>query len=186
MKPENFKKFEYYFEPQVALGDKKLMVIGFRQKRQIDQAKSEGRIYLDEATDAIVAIEFSGRYKIPDALRPLLLLLGLGISNPDYNVIVHYREKNGRWYLSDSKRELSLEMTKKYMFSKNEKSTFHIEQIYVVNDLKTENIEPIQKPLRMDMSKPMVSQAQYQNPEFWKNYFPVRPQKLEKYLNPTP
>jgi len=182
MKPENFKKFAYRFEPQVAFGDKKLMVIAFDQKKQIENTFVNGRVYIDMDSDAIVAIESEGRYNIPTALKPVLFALGFGISDPDFNSIVHYREVQGRWYVNSVKRDLQLEITKKYMFSKNETANFEIEQTYSVQELNTTSALPIDQKLRMTNDKTMTEQAQFKDAAFWNTYTTVRPQKLETYL----
>lgn len=182
MKPENFKKFIYQFEPQVAFGDKKLMVISFDQKKQIDNTRANGRIFIDMDSDAIVAIEYAGSYNIPTALKPVLFAMGFGITDPTFNSIVHYREVNGRWYLNSVKRDLNVELTKKYMFSKNETSYFDVEQIYSVQELNTTSAAPIDKKLRMTTDKTMTEQAQFKDASFWNTYTTARPQKLENYL----
>jgi hypothetical protein len=182
MKPENFKKFVYQFEPQVAFGDKKLMVISFDQKKQIDNMRTKGRVYIDMDSDAIVAIEYAGHFNIPTALKPVLFAMGFGITDPTFNSMVHYREVNGRWYVSSVKRDLKAELTKKYMFSKNETSSFDVEQTYSVQELNTTSAVPIEKNLRMTTDKTMTEQAQFKDESFWNTYSTVRPQKLETYL----
>jgi hypothetical protein len=182
MKPENFKKFVYQFEPQVAFGDKKLMVISFDQKKQIDNMRTNGRVYIDMDSDAIVAIEYAGHFNIPTALKPVLFALGFGITDPTFNSMVHYREVNGRWYVSSVKRDVQAELTKKYMFSKNETSHFDVEQTYSVQELNTTSAAPIEKKLRMTTDKTMTEQAQFKDESFWNTYSTVRPQKLETYL----
>jgi hypothetical protein len=182
MKPENFKKFVYQFEPQVAFGDKKLMVISFDQKKQIDNMRTNGRVYIDMDSDAIVAIEYAGHFNIPTALKPVLFAMGFGITDPTFNSMVHYREVNGRWYVSSVKRDVQAELTKKYMFSKNETSSFDVEQTYSVQELNTTSAAPIAEKLRMTTDKTMTEQAQFKVASFWNTYSTVRPQKLETYL----
>lgn len=183
MQSKNFKKFNYQFEPQVGYGDRKLMVISFEQRRQIEQTKTHGKIYLDMDTDAIVAIEYTGRFSIPTVLKPVLFAMGYGIKDPEYNSMVHYREHNGRWYVNSVHREIEINMTKKYMWHKNEKAKFDIEQTYSVHERNTDNPQPIKEPLRMTGDKTLVEQAQFTDEGFWDTYTTVRPQKLAMYLN---
>lgn len=183
MQSENFKKFNYQFEPQVAYGHRKLMVISFEQRRQIDQAKASGKIYLDMDTDAIVAVEYTGRFSIPTVLKPVLFAMGYGIKDPEYSSMVHYREHDGRWYVNSVHREIEIKVTKKYMWHKNEKAVFDIDQTYTVHELSTDNVQPIAESLRMTSEKTMVEQAQFKDDGFWDTYTTVRPQKLASYLN---
>ncbi len=183
MKKEYFKKFNYQFEPQVAYGNRKLMVISFEQRRQIEQSKANGKIYIDMDTDAIVAVEYTGRFSIPTVLKPVLFAMGYGIDDPEYSSMVHYREHNGRWYVNSVHREIEINMTKKYLWHKNEKATFDIEQTYTVHELKTDNAQPIKESLRMTSEKTLVEQAQFKDKSFWDTYTTVRPQKLATYLN---
>lgn len=183
MKSENFKKFDYQFEPHVAYGNRKLMVISYKQRRQIDQSKTKGKIYLDMDTDAIVAIEYTGRFSVPTILKPVLFAMGYGIDDPVYSAMVHYREHNGRWHVNSVHREIEINMTKKYLWHKNEKAKFDIEQTYTVHELKTEDAQPIKKSLRMTKDKTLVEQAQFSDESFWDSYSTVRPQKLAVYLN---
>lgn len=186
MKPENFKKFNYHFEPQVALGEKTLMVIAFDQRRQIEQTKTNGKIYIDMASDAIVAIEYEGTFNIPMALKPILFAMGYGIDDPTFQSMVHYREQNGRWHVNNVQRDVQIALTKKYMWKKNEHADFDIEQTYVVQQLKTNSVEPIEESLRMNEDQTMTKQARFKDESFWNTFSTVRPQKLETYLDTEP
>lgn len=185
MKPENFSKFNYHFEPQVAFGDKKLMVIAFDQKKKVDQMSVRGKVYIDMNSDAIVAVESAGYYKIPTVMKPVLFAMGYGIDNPQFSAMVHYREHHGLWYVNSVKHDIQIALTKKYMFSKNETSDFDIEQVYTVQELNTTSAAPIDEKLRMTSEKTMVEQAQFNEESFWDSYTTVRPQKLEAYLKPA-
>lgn len=186
MKPENFKKFNYRFEPQVALGDKTLMVIAFDQRRQIEQTKTNGKIYIDMESDAIVAIEYVGTFNIPMALKPILFAMGYGISDPTFQSMVHYREQNGRWHVNHVQRDIQIALTKKYMWKKNEHADFDIKQTYVVQQLKTQSVEPIEESLRMNGDETMTKQARFKDESFWDTFSTARPQKLETYLDARP
>lgn len=186
MKPENFKKFNYRFEPQVAMGEKTLMVIAFDQRRQIEQTKTNGKIYIDMASDAIVAIEYVGTFNIPMALKPILFAMGYGISDPTFQSMVHYREQNGRWHVNHVQRDIQIALTKKYMWKKNEHADFDIEQTYVVQQLKTSSVAPIEKSHRMNNNQTMTKQARFKDDAFWASFATVRPQKLETYLDVNP
>lgn len=183
MQPEHFKKFRYRFEPQVAFGDRKLMVIGFEHRRKIDYTSSDGKIYIDQKSDAIVAVEYSGKFHVPLLLEPVLFALGYGISNPEFSVIVHYREHAGRWHVSSLHKEIEIELTKKYMWRKNDHAIYDIEQSYVVHELTTANVVPIDPSIRMKPDQLLTEQAQFKDESFWETYTVVRPQKIEHYLN---
>jgi len=182
MKPENFKKFEYSFEPQIAYGDKTLIVIGFKQKKKIEQTSTDGKVYIDLLSDAIVAVEYTGVFHVPTAIKPVLFALGYGIDDPTFNSMVLYRQQDDKWHVNSVKQDIKVALTKKYMFKKNETSIFDIEQAYVVNQLKTNNAAPIAKEFRLKSDKTMTEQARNKDTSFWDNYTTVRPQKLENYL----
>jgi hypothetical protein len=96
--------------------------------------------------------------------------------------MVHYREQDGRWHVNNVQREVQVNLTKKYMWKKNEHADFDIEQTYVVQQLKTHSVEPIEESLRMTGSDTMTKQARFKDDAFWNSFATVRPQKLETYL----
>ena len=108
--------------------------------------------------------------------------------SPDlgFQSMMHYREQNGRWHVNHVQRDIQIALTKKYMWKKNEHADFDIEQTYVVQQLKTSSVTPIEKSHRMNKNESMTKQARFKDDAFWASFATVRPQKLETYLDVNP
>lgn len=157
----NFKKINYTFGPGTTYQGKKIMVINFKTRRKVDHVKMEGTIYIDEESDAIVAMNYKGVFKIPLAIKPILFLFGVSIENPKFEVNKKYREIKGRWYPSDIQWGIDLNVTKRYLFRKNEQGNFNISQVFVVNDFNLDTPKEIEEKKMFDPKKGFKKEQEF-------------------------
>jgi hypothetical protein len=181
--PKQFKHFRFRFEKVVSYIGRDLLVITFEQRKQLDHIKAEGKLYIDENDLAFVAIEYSGRFIIPLLLKPIIAMAGLGITDPKFNVRTHYSHHGGRWHVSSAHQDINLKLSTTEMFRKNDHSTFHIEQAFVVMQLQTEEVRPLAKEQGIKADRSLTSQALHNDPAFWETFNPTRPKRLQYYLN---
>lgn len=182
LRPTEFKRFRYRLEGIVPYAGHRLLVISFIHRRKADDMRTDGKLYIDEETHAFVAIEYVGEFVIPALLKPVIAMAGFGISNPIFTVNVHYSEHGGRWHVSSAQQNIDITLSTVEMFRKNDRSAFHTEQVFVVNELETEGVQPIPKAQRADPDRPLSNQALNNDPGFWDSFHPVRPKRLEAYL----
>jgi len=142
-----FNEFNYSYDRNISYSGKNVMEIKFSSKKRKDKYKGQGVVYIDRASNAIVALDFSGDIRLPALLKPILFVLGIGLKRPQVAIKKQYQERNGYWYVSNCKVDIKLNFTKKKMFRKNEHSLFQISQLYNINDILLEN------PLHIESSK---------------------------------
>jgi len=147
------KEYQFKFARPSTFDQSDLMVIEFKSKGKVDHVRESGKLFIDRQSLAIVRIESAGDFVIPVLVRPLIFLYGLGISNPEYTKTVSFRQIGGRWYPEQVFNEVRLELTKRHLFSKNDKSHFEIEQTYIVNQIRIKNVKPIPPEFRIDSEK---------------------------------
>lgn len=157
--------------------DQNVIIISYESRKKYEQQKGKGKIYISLEDDAFVAFEFESRIIIPDAVRPLLFLFGLGITDPIIKGAVHYKPFNNKWYLSDIFVDGWSRLTDKNMFKKNEKSFFKIQQGLFIKEYEFENIAPFPEDDWLDESEPLEKQVD-EDPQFWENYKVARPVEI--------
>lgn len=153
-----FKNYNYTFGPSAKYDNYQLMVINFKSKGKVDHARSNGKIFIDLNSNAIVKIEETGEFIIPLLIRPILFAKGLSIDNPVYETSKEYQEQEGRWYPKNIQFNLTASLIKKHWFEPNEQSDFEIESIFTVNKLKLKSNSTIPLAKRFDSSKKMETQ----------------------------
>lgn len=153
------KEFNFEFGASSSYQGKELIAINYKSKGKVDHARSEGKIFIDLNSYAIVSVTCFDEIVIPTLMRPVLFLMGFGIENPTLNRKIDYQEANGRWYPRNFQFDVSLKLTKKHMWSANEVSDFFIEGIFSVNKIKLNNISVIPIANRFDAKKKMQDQV---------------------------
>lgn len=154
----NFKRFTYLFGKNRFYQGKKLMVIHFEAKRAIDNFKETGVILMDPDNYAIVSIESTGMAIVPVAIRPILLALGLGVKNPVFNRTMKYEQYKGSYYPKDFHWDISVFITKRHVFKKDEHSHIEAGQLFFVNKISTEKGNPVPAECVFDPEKKMKEQ----------------------------
>jgi|TARA_B110000116_G_C16762027_1_gene548901 hypothetical protein len=136
----SFKNFHYSFSEK---STPDMMVINYKSMKVIDMMRHDGIIFIDMQTDAIVAIESYGILRIPLAIKPFLLLIGIRLDKPNFMMKKKYRQIEDKWYPDNIQLALDFTITKKYMFMKNEHSDFKFNQVFSVNKFELDNPVPI-------------------------------------------
>lgn len=153
-----FKKYRYEFLNGVNYKNRELLVIGFKSKGQVDNLKSEGKIYIDIRSDAIVAVDYEAEGIIPILIRPILFTFGLSIDDIYYKKSLRYTELDNIWYLETLKNDLGAKIEKRHVFSKNEVSIFKLDQVFDVINMKVDGISEIPLTERYNTKKPIKDQ----------------------------
>lgn len=144
-----FKKYEfkYHNKPIYSETGQEITLIHAKTKRRVDGFKADGKIYIDRNTLAIIKMEFKGDMRIPILLKPILLVMGIGIKNPKLHYARSYREIDNQWYPKDIYYTLSLDLTEKRFFKKNIHSKFNLQQVYSLQHINVDN------PVKIESSK---------------------------------
>lgn len=173
------KKYKYAIDGYSRYFGEQVIVIGFETKGKYEHQRQEGSIYISLDSDAIMAIEYNSEFVIPALARPVIFLVGFGITNPKIHMMVHYKPLGDRWYLNDISMEGGTRLTKKMMFQKNDRSNFFVEMTLINNKFELEEVHEFPEEERIDKNKPLEEQVD-PDPEFWKTYKVVRPAELSK------
>ncbi|NJN25946.1 MAG: carboxypeptidase-like regulatory domain-containing protein [Cyclobacteriaceae bacterium] len=172
------KEYVYSIEGYSRFYGEQVIIIGFESKGKFEHQRQKGSVYISLESDAIMAIEYSSEVVIPVAIRPLLFVVGFGISNPEIHAMVHYKPIGTRWFLNDISIQGSMQLTKKKMFSKNDRSVFGMQMGLVNTKFELQKVHEIPKEERLNPEKPLEEQVAA-DPAFWRNYRVVRPGKLK-------
>lgn len=154
-----FKYFEYSFAPSTTYEDKELMVIEFKSRRTLDHIKMDGKVYIDVESNAIVKIEYVGRFIVPILIQPILFLYGFDVDDPLISKKLAYQHVGNKWYPKNIQVNVTAYLTKKHWFKPNEHSYFELEGIFTTNKLKTDNILPIPATKRFKTDKKLKEQV---------------------------
>ncbi|MEL7145096.1 MAG: carboxypeptidase-like regulatory domain-containing protein [Bacteroidota bacterium] len=163
-----FKKYRFEFHEATSYNGKPVEVISFQTRGKVDQARANGLIYVDKASLAVIKIEKEGKFVVPFALKPLLYLLGFSISGGKIVSDYKYKSFNGKWYPENLHHQLWIKITKHNMFSKNEYANLKIEQVMSTKEINTNEVAPIVKDKRFDVSKDMDQQVYATQKVTWK------------------
>jgi len=156
--PKHFKKYEYSFGEETSFDGETLVTINYKAKRKVDYIKDRGKILISKENYAIALIEGSGVVSIPVAVKPILFVLGLSISNPTYTHTVSYQKFDGYWYPKLFRWDAEVKLTKRHMFSSNEHAKINIGQVFLINKLDSVAIA-IPKAKRFDPNEEMENQV---------------------------
>ncbi|MFY0601418.1 MAG: carboxypeptidase-like regulatory domain-containing protein [Cyclobacteriaceae bacterium] len=154
-----FKKYRYEFANGIKYLDRELLVIKFQSKGKVEHAKTEGHIYIDIMSDAIVAVDYLAEAFIPIAIRPLLFAFGISVDDIKYRKQLRYTQMKDTWYLKSMKIDIGAYIEKRHIFGTNEKSLFAVDQVFNVNKLSIENIKEIPEDYRYTSKKSIKTQV---------------------------
>lgn len=131
--PKYFKKYEYTLGEETSLNGEQLVTINFKAKKTIDHIKDHGKILISKETYAIILIEAKGKAKVPVAVRPILFIVGLSITNPTFTKTISYQKFEDKWYPSLFRWDANVKLKKRHMFKSNEHSAINIGQVFLTN-----------------------------------------------------
>ncbi len=174
-----FKKFKYEYAGATNYLGREMIIISFETKGKVDHIKMSGNIFLDHNSDAIAAVEYTGKFVVPAWARPLLFSFGLAIHQPVFERKVRYQYHDGKWYPKYFYAMADLGLTKRYMFSSNERSDFDFEQVFTMNEIVTEGAAPIPKEDQFDSGEEMAKQMPEEVTYQWSQINTLPPEKLE-------
>ena len=165
----HFKKYDYWIEPSTVYEGNDLTVIGFKARRTIQNMRSSGKIFIDNDTYALVALEYNGRFVIPAYVKPLLFVFGLGIKDPRYDVKMRYHRIKDHWYPQAIFWNIDVKMIEKKMFKKNIESFFDVHQLLYINQTITDEPGAIPQEKQFDAEKEMDQQVKPEKGVKWES-----------------
>lgn len=135
LNPKYFKKYAYSFGEETSLNGEHLVTINFKAKKTIDHIKDSGKILISKESYAIILIEAKGKAKIPLAVKPILFLIGLSITNPTFTKTISYQKYQEKWYPSLFRWDADVKLKKRHAFKSNEHSSINIGQVFLINKI---------------------------------------------------
>lgn len=173
------KKYKYEYAGAASYLGRQLLIVSFKTKGKVDNIKSSGKIFFDYDTDAIVAIEASGKIVIPAWARPFLFAFGLAINEPRVQQTIRYQLKGDRWYPESFFTQANIGLTKRYVLSKNERSNFEFQHLLSVHQLVIKD-NPISEENQFDSNKEMKEQIKPEDGLTWDLVNTLVPESIEK------
>lgn len=174
---DEFKNYKYEYAGAANYLGRNLLIISVKSRGKEDHIKLKGKIYFDYETDAIAAMEFSGKVVIPVWARPFLFAFGLAIHEPRVTMRIRYQLRGNKWYPENFYRQATLGMTKRYMFSKNERSNFEIEHLLSISEINKES-QPIAKTDLFKAEDNMKEQVKPEEGLSWDNVNILVPESI--------
>lgn len=156
--PKYFSKYEYSFGEETWLNGERLVTILFKAKKKIDHKKDSGKILINTEDYAIVSIEQTGKFSIPFIVKPILFVIGLRITNPEFSTVINYQKYQGKWYPELFRWDANVKLTKKHTFDPNENSDINIGQVFFINELNSDAV-PIEGEDVFDSGEEMGGQV---------------------------
>lgn len=160
------KKTSFWYAGQIEAEGRQVVIIEYSQKKY-ESVKSEGKLYIDLATDALLAMDFTGVAVIPSYVKPILFLKGLSISNPTFSMRIEYQFIEGKFYPKQANVIVNVDMVKRRMFSSNDKSKFLVKEDIVIMDVT--NFVGKEIPIRQ-RHNPDDGLRMTGDPQFWDNF----------------
>lgn len=171
---ETLKDYNFEFRENTSYLGRSMVVISFKSKGKVKieesalGGKQQGILYFDKETDALAAADYTSKMIIPAAIKPILYLAGYSIPNPSVRKQLRYELKNGKWLPRSIRFDLKMKLTRRYLFSKNEKSDLTAHMLVNFTGWQTENLKPIPKDKRFTHKKKMEDQVYPMEGIAWK------------------
>lgn len=173
------KKYKYEYAGAASYLGRQLLIVSFKSKGKVDNIKMVGKIFFDYDTDAIVAIESSGKIVVPAWARPFLFAFGLAINEPRFKQTIRYQLKGDRWYPENFFTQANIGLTKRYVFAKNERSDFEFQHLLSIHQLKIEDA-PILEENQFDSDEEMKEQIKPEDGLSWETVNTLVPESIEE------
>lgn len=161
----HLKHFEYQFENDLTYQGRRVTVISFKSRNKSKliniglKGHVSGTIFFDQESDAIIGLDYDSEMVIPIAVKPLLFLAGFSASNPVMKNKVRYLQVGDRWFPQSIQIEMGLDLTQRYMFKKNERSSIDLELLMAVSNIKETNPDLIEQEFKFDRKKEFEEQV---------------------------
>lgn len=162
-----FRHFRYAYGPETTFSGKEVLTVTFESKGTVENVRSAGILYINKASDAVIAFDYSGDIIIPLYVRPILFALGLAIKEASFEAEARLQEIDGRWYPKQLRRQVRLGMVKKHLFKENQRSSFDISQLLSVYKNELEYPYAIAEVTRYKPEKPMKEQVRWDGRSKW-------------------
>lgn len=170
--------YDYKMLGTVNIQERDAYIIGFDQKSTVDLPLYKGYIYVDVASKAISAVEFSLSEKGISRAAEFMIVRkpsNMRIEVPETSYRVNYRYTNNKWMLSYARAEAQFRTRwPRRLFASN---YFTVSEM-AVTDVDTENL--VRHKVR-ETTRPgdiLVEKiSDFEDPEFWGDYNIIQPEQ---------
>ena len=181
---ENFRYYQYDYTGTIREDDRDLLVIDIVPKERARKAMIQAKLFIDEASMAIVRMDFQcspqgirylnrhGKGGLAYSIMSKVIRARLDFSKFSYTF--HYKPYRGKWYLSYAHRhwESLLNSNKRDMKDRLWLADMHL----VITDVKTDSVKPFENG---NIGSNWTSMNQLTGNEaddaFWENYNILKP-----------
>ncbi len=170
-----FKNYKFQFEDDLIYRGGRVNVISFESKGKVKlknvglKGYLNGLIYFDEETYAVIGVDYNSEMVIPMAAKPILYLAGFGASNPKMTNKVRYLQVGERWFPQSIQVDMGLDLTQRYWFKKNEKSSLDLEVLMAISNINATSPKPIPEAFKFDRKKKIEEQVYPLEDSSWDN-----------------
>jgi tetrahydromethanopterin S-methyltransferase subunit F len=173
------ENYDFTFDKSTRIGKRLIYVVGFSQKRHIEEPMYVGKLYIDAQSLALKSAVFNLNIKNKVAAAAMLIVkkpLNAEIVPTDVNYRVDFIEKNNKWYFGYSRIELGLRVKwKKKLFDSNFFSTI---ELAVTDKDVLESSKTLNRDQRLKSTVVIVDEASgFADPDFWGEMNVIEPEK---------
>lgn len=135
-------KYDFWYGKPVEYGGQSLVVIHFDQRKSVRKPMLAGTIWIEQASNAFVKIEFGiskqgEKHMVPTFVKAALWIYGLSFDIKNTLVEFNYQPFKGKWALGGIRMKADLLLEKRRLFSENDKSDFAYECEMLTSELST-------------------------------------------------
>ncbi|MEP5612756.1 MAG: carboxypeptidase-like regulatory domain-containing protein [Cyclobacteriaceae bacterium] len=181
-----FKKFNYTFENDITYRGKRVTVISFQSKGKVKlinvglKGDLVGTIYVDQESEAIIGVDYDSEMVLPALAKPIIFLTGYEFSNPVIRSKVRYLQVGDKWFPQSIQMDMDLDLTKRYWFKKNEKSSIEVDLLMSVSNIESRNPIRIPEEFRFTRKKKFEEQVFPTTDSSWEEVNRIAIEQIEE------
>lgn len=177
--PDNIDDYQFWFDRTTSIDDKRIYVVGFKQRPEIYEPLYQGKLYIDAEkkilTSAIFSLQITNR-ELASRLFVRKKPRNAKVYPTEVAYRVDYREKDGRWYYgySNAIMEFKVNWDKK-LFN----SVYSMTSEMAVTDWEINESGDVPR-LRDRMRASIIMSDEaigFADPDFWGEYNIIEPEK---------
>lgn len=178
--PYTLEGYNFSFDTSSEINGAAVYVVAFSQKDNVIDPLYNGKLYINTKSLALVKATFSLNLSNQEEVNKLLVKkkpnnVRIKAKNIDYTV--DYREKNGKWYYSYSKANLSFEVKKRRRLFK---SIYSLTCEMAVTDWESFNTSQDWNNAGNTVNTSIImsdAASGFSDPAFWGEYNVIEPEK---------
>ena len=167
--------YDFSMEPSTQIGERTYYVVGFDQKKYVEEILMRGRLFIDSETLAIGRVEMHMNVEGREDAAPLFVLkrpqdTRFEVERADY--VVNYKLSGDKWYYDYARVEVVFKTHKRRSLFSNR---YTVMSEIAVTDHRKEPVK-IEQDARIRFRDQMtVKLSAFTDPNFWENYNVIEP-----------